>query len=156
MNLTTMPNYEPLVEKIADMTGVYFRPSSPFELAKLEVFGLPDSVLDFYRDFEPSECVKGQIRLWPIDHILEENEALVPGCYSSRHGYVVFATTSCGDAYCFDVTRPTQSEPRVVFLSHEKVTKYTTKAQFAQLAKPVAGNLYGFLQQFVRSEIPLE
>ena len=151
--LTSMPNYEPLVDQIAEQTGVYFRASSPFELAKLEAFGLPESVLDFYREFEPSECAEGQIRLWPIEHILEENEALVPGCYSVRHGYVVFATTLSGDTYCFDVTRQGPFEPRIVLLSHEVVTKHTTAAQFARLAKPVARNLYEFLQKFVRREI---
>jgi len=151
-----MPDYQTLVDKISEQTGGYFRASSPFELAKLEAFGLPESVLDFYRDFEPSECVEGQIRLWPIEHILEENEALIPGCYSVKHGYVVFATTHCGDTYCFDVTRRGLNEPRIVLLSHEVVTKHTTAAEFARLAKPVARNLYEFLQKFLRGEIDEE
>lgn len=151
-----MPSYEALIEQIAEKTGVAFRAASPFDLAKLEAFHLPEAVLDFYRDFEPSECVEGQVRLWPIEHILEENEALVPGCYAARHGYIVFATTFCGDVYCFEITQRGQVEPRIVLISHEVVTEGTTAAQLKRLAKPVARNLSEFLQQFVRGEIDEE
>jgi len=94
-----MPDYAPLIARIIEQTGIEFRAASPFDVSKLEALGLPQSVLDFYRAYEPSECVESKIRLWPIEHILEENEALVPGCYSCKNGYVVFATTLCGDTY---------------------------------------------------------
>jgi hypothetical protein len=148
-----MPNYEPLIESISEQSGVTFRPASPFELSKLEALGLPESVIDFYSSYEPAECVEGQVRFWPIEYILEENEALVPGSYSSPHGYVVFATTYCGDAYCFDVSRGIASEPKIVLISHEIVDTDATATQLARLAKPVAPNLYKFLELFVRGEI---
>jgi hypothetical protein len=148
-----MADYKPLIEQIAEQTGIEFRTSSPVELAKLEALGLPDSILAFYREFEPSKCAQGQVRLWPIQHVLEENEGYVPGCYASKHGYIVFATTLCGDTYCFDLTQHGQVEPRVVLLSHEVITEDTSAADFARLAKPVAQNLYEFLQQFVRGEV---
>ena len=147
-----MPNYEPLIEQIAEQTGVAFRAASPFELSKLEAFGLPQSVIDFYGAFEPAECAGEEIRLWPIEHILEENEALVPGCYVSKHGYIVFSTTLYGDTYCFDLTRGGQIEPPIVLISHEVVSEDTPPAELARLAKPVAKNLYEFLHQFARGE----
>jgi hypothetical protein len=148
-----MPNYEPLIERITEQTGVTFRPASPFELSKLEALGLPQSVIDFYGAFEPTERAGEEFRLWPIEHILEENEALVPGCYTSKHGYIVFATTLYGDTYCFDLTAMGRTEPPIVLISHEVVSEDTPAAELARLAKPVAKNLYQFLQQFVAGEV---
>ena len=151
-----MPNYESLILQISDQTGVAFRAASPRDLSKLEALGLPQPVLDFYGSYEPSECAEGQVRLWPIQHIVEENTSLTPGCYSSRHGFVVFATTFCGDAYCFDSRRGEQCEPIIVLISHEVVGEETTAAEFIQLAKPVAPSLHEFLEQFVRGQIDEE
>jgi hypothetical protein len=151
-----MPDYAPLIERIAKQTGVEFRTSSPMDLAKLEALGVPESILAFYREHEPSECAQGQVRLWPIEHVLEENESYVPGAYASKYGYIVFATTFCGDAYCFDLTQHGQTEPRVVLLSHEVIHKDTTAAEISLLAKPVAQTLHEFLQQFIRGEVDEE
>jgi hypothetical protein len=151
-----MPDYAPLIEQIAEQTGVVFRTASPVELAKLEALGVPESILAFYREFEPSDCAEGQVRLWPIEHVLEENEAYVPGAYASKHGYIVFATTLCGDTFCFDLTQRGQAEPRIVLLSHEVINEDTTAAEISRLAKPVAQTLHEFLQQFVRGEIDEE
>jgi hypothetical protein len=151
-----MPDYDSVVAQISDQTGIAFRPASPFDLAKLESLGLPESILSFYREFEPSEVVEQQVRLWPIEHILEENDALIPGCYSSRYGYIVFATTFCGDAYCFDTTHDPTAEPRIVLFSHEVVNERTTAAELARLAKPIAENLKQFLAQFSRNEVDQE
>ncbi len=148
-----MPNYEPLIDQIAEQTGVAFRAASPFELSKLETLGLPQSVIDFYGSFEPSERAGEEFRLWPIEHILEENEALTPGCYVSKHGYIVFSTTLYGDTYCFDLTRRSQVEPPIVLISHEVVSEDTSASELALFAKPIAKNLYEFLQQFIRGEI---
>jgi len=147
-----MANYEQITEQISAKTGSTFRASSPFDLAKLETIGLPESVLTFYQDFEPAECVEGQVRLWPIEHILEENEALTPGCYSSKYGYIVFATTFCGDTYCFDLAEG-GTDPRIVLISHEMIGKNSTPENFQRLAKPVARNLKEFLTQFLHDDI---
>ena len=151
-----MPDYAPLIEQIAEQTGVEFRTSSPMDLTKLEALGVPESILAFYREHEPSECAQGQVRLWPIEQVLEENEAYVPGAYASKHGYIVFATTLCGDTYCFDLTQRGQADPRIVLLSHEVITEDTSAAEYVRLAKPVAQSLYEFLQQFVRGEVDEE
>lgn len=148
-----MPDYLSLTKKITEQTGVSFRAASSSSLKKVESLGVPSEVLAFYRDFEPSECVEGQVRLWPIQHVLAENEDYVPGCYASKHGYIVFASTFCGDAYCFDLTQHGPTEPSVVLLSHEVITKDTDASQFMRLAKPVARSLHEFLELFVRGEI---
>ena len=148
-----MQNFEPIVNKISDQLGAIFRPASPFELAKLESLGLPEPVLAFYRDFEPFGADAGQIRLWPIEHILEENEAAIPGCYSSQQGYVVFASTFCGDAYCFDIRPGADADPPIVLISHEIVNESTTTSELNRIAKPVARNLSDFLQRFLRGDV---
>ena len=129
-----MPDYAPLIEQIAEQTGVEFRTSSPMDLTKLEALGVPESILAFYREHEPSECAQGQVRLWPIEQVLEENEAYVPGAYASKHGYIVFATTLCGDTYCFDLTQRGQADPRIVLLSHEVITEDTSAAEYVRAA----------------------
>jgi SMI1 / KNR4 family (SUKH-1) len=151
-----MPDYEPLIAQIFHKSGIEFRAASPLDISKLQALGLPQVILDFYRSYEPSRCIECQVRLWPIKDILEENESLVPGCYASKHGYFVFATTVCGDTYCFDLSRGTQAESRIVLLSHEVVSEETTSEEFARLAKPVAQSFHEFLEQFVRGEVDEE
>lgn len=151
-----MPNYEPLISQISEQTGVAFRPCSPLDLSKLESLGLPQTILDFYASYEPSRCAELQVRLWSIQDLVEENTSLIPGCYSSKHRFVVFASTLCGDAYCFDVRRGKQVDPSIVLISHEVVSEDTTAAEFAKLAKPVAQSLHEFLGQFIRGEVDEE
>ncbi|MBX7245600.1 MAG: SMI1/KNR4 family protein [Candidatus Sumerlaeaceae bacterium] len=151
-----LPDYAPVIEQIAAQTGVTFRAASPDDLAKLEALGVPESVLTFFREFEPSDCVQGQVRLWPIMQVMEENEKLIPGVYASKHGYIVFATTDCGDTYCFDLTDPGVPEPPIVLLSHEVISEDTSVEDLARLAKPVAKDLHDFLQRFVRGEVDEE
>ncbi|MEY2407711.1 MAG: hypothetical protein QOF48_381 [Verrucomicrobiota bacterium] len=151
-----MPDYARLIEQIAEQTEVEFRTASPVDLAKLEALGLPDFIVAFYREFEPSECAQGQVRLWPIQQVLEENEKYVPGAYASKHGYIVFATTLCGDTYCFDLTQHGQAEARIVLLSQEVIHEDTTAAEISRLAKPVAQTLHEFLSQFIRGEVDEE
>ena len=139
-----MPNYGLVVAQISEQTGVSIRPASLFELTKLKDLGLPESILNFYREFEPSEAVERQVCLWPIERILEENEALIPGCYSSPLGYIVFATTFCGDAYCFDITRGQSAEPRIMLFSHEMVDEHTTAEELARLGKQVSRDFEDF------------
>jgi len=152
-----MPEYKRLLKRIATQTGTTFRAASQSDLTELRALRLPDPVVDFYARHEPSECVEGQVRLWPIADVLRENRDLIPGAYVAPLGYVVFATTFCGDAYCFDVNVVSATgEPRIVLISHEVVRKDITAERAQQLAKPVAGNLYEFLERFERVELDEE
>ena len=151
-----MPDYEPVLDRITAQTGTEFRPASDADLAALRGLGVPDSVLSFFARHEPSGCAEGQSRLWPIEYVLRENRDLIPGVYVAPLGYVVFATTYCGDAYCFDVKAVgPDGEPRVVLISHEAtaVRKGMTAADATRLAKPVAENLLDFLEKLERSEL---
>ncbi len=149
-----MPNYQRLVDLISTETGTEFRAASDGDLSALRTLRLPDTVLDFFARHEPSDCAEGQVRLWPIADILQENRDLVPGAYVAPLGYVVFSTTFCGDNYCFDVNVVNKdNEPRVVLISHEVVGEDITAEEVKRLAKPVAKNLYEFLEKFARQEL---
>jgi hypothetical protein len=150
-----MSGYVEIVEAISEKTGGNFRAASPYDLTKLKALGLPESVLNFYENFEPAKSIEEKVRLWPIEHILEENEALAPGCYTSQHGYIVFASTVYGDAYCFDLTK-NQSDPAIVLVSHEVIHVGSTKQDLVNLAKPIAKNLKEFLTQFLKGEVDEE
>lgn len=128
-----MSDYKKLVDLIATQTGTEFRAASKSDLAALGALRLPDPVLSFFAQHEPSECAEGQVRLWPIADMLQENRDLIPGAYIAPLGYVVFSTTFCGDAYCFNVNVVNQqNEPQIVLISHEVVDKDIT----AEEAKP--------------------
>lgn len=144
-----MLDYQKLVDLITTQTGTPFRAASKAELAALRTFQLPEEVLDFFARHEPSDCAEGQVRLWPIVHILQENRDFVPGAYVAPLGYVVFSTTYHGDAYCFDVNVVNkENEPRIVLISHEAVAEDITAEEAKRLAKPVANNLFEFLEKF--------
>ncbi|VTU02348.1 Uncharacterized protein OS=Clostridium sp. Maddingley MBC34-26 GN=A370_02306 PE=4 SV=1 [Gemmataceae bacterium] len=152
-----MPDYKKLVKLIAAQTGTTFRAASPSDLTELRALGLPGPVVDFYARHEPSQCAEGQVRLWPIADMVRENRDLIPGAYVAPLGYVVFATTFCGDAYCFDVNVVSpKGEPRIVLISHEVVRKDITAERAEGLAKPVAKDLYQFLEVFERVELDEE
>ncbi len=120
---------------------------------------MPEPVLAFYRDYEPTDVIEnGQVvRLHPIASLLDENAEMIPGCHTAQHGYVVFATNLCGDAYAFDLNCCSSSlEPRIVLLSHEMICEDTAPDEIARLAKPVAANLAEFLDQFLLGEVDEE
>ena len=152
-----MPDYQKLVDVISAETNTEFRAASKADVAALRALRLPDPVLDFFARHEPSECAEGQVRLWPIADILKENRDLVPGAYVAPLGYVVFSTTFCGDTYCFDVNVVNKdNEPRIVLISHEVVEEDITAEEAKRLAKPVAKNLYEFLEKYTRQELDEE
>jgi hypothetical protein len=149
-----MTRYQDVVDALARETGTPFRPASPKGLAELRAFNLPESVIGFYASHEPEEPVEGQVRLWPIEHILAENRAFGPGAYVSPLGYVVFASTVCGDAYCFDLNQLDDSgAPRIVLITHEGLGEDITPDVAAELAKPVASHLEEFLHKMLREEV---
>jgi hypothetical protein len=121
---------------------------------KLQALGLPRVVVDFYRSYEPAEYAEiGGVRLWPIADVIDENQKYVPGADVCPHGFVVFASTVFGDAYCFDLT---MVEPRVVLLSHEVPFKGMDSGQVRALVKPIATNLDAFLASFVAGTLESE
>jgi len=64
---------------------------------------------------------------------------------------VVFATTDCGDAFCFDTRAASNSTAPIVLIAHdlEPDNDEIAHEALAKLAKPVAPTFESFLEAFV-------
>ena len=79
-----------LYRHIAEKSGVELRPARQNQLGQLIELGVPEEAIHFYREAEPARCAEiAKVRLWPIQHVVEENTDYVRGCYVCPHGYVV-------------------------------------------------------------------
>jgi hypothetical protein len=149
-----MPDYSKLIADIEAHTGGRFRRAESAALDQLRAFKLPDSVVSFFRDYEPTECIEGQVCLHTIAEMLLRNREYVPGADISPHGFFVFATTICGDAYCFDINATDENgEPGIVLVSHEVTFEGMPREQIKLLTKPIARNLAAFLEMFLSDSI---
>ena len=150
----TTSQYANLVQLIVEETGGEFGPAQTKDLAHLVNFGLPPSIVNFFVTYEPLECIEGAARLWPISHLVVENTEAVPGCNIIKHGYVVFSTTYCGDAYCFDLNcQLVEDEPRVILMCCEEDFGAKTAEEVHNYAIPVAANLWEFLEMFALEQL---
>jgi SMI1 / KNR4 family (SUKH-1) len=149
-----METYREIIQRLSAQTGVDFGPASAADVEALAGLGVPESILTFYRSYEPRECAEDQIRLWPIAHIIEENSNFIPGCYTAPHGYIVFATTHTGDAYCFDLKSQTKSgTPSIVLIPHDVIDETTPVERMKHLAKLIAPDLHEFLELFASKQV---
>lgn len=140
-----------LLDEIKQKAKVEFRPATETNIEALRALGVPSDALAFYRDSEPARTTEiGNVRLRPIAEILEENRDYAPGAYSHPCGYVVFATTRYGDAFCFD-TRVPGTTAAVVLIAHdlEPDNDEMKREDLAKLAKPIAASFDEFLKAFV-------
>ncbi|MBN1916887.1 MAG: SMI1/KNR4 family protein [Verrucomicrobia bacterium] len=149
-----MSEYADVLNRIAASTGAIFRPAAETDLESLRSLHVPPAIIDFYAKHEPEHWVDGQVRLWTIGRIMEENRDMVPGCYLVAHGYVVFASTIYGDPYCFDTHYlDALGVPRIVLISHEFIGEDVTAEQAARYAKPVAADLHERLERFAAGNL---
>ena len=142
-----------LINVIAQRSETRLRPASSEAIAQLQTLGLTGGVVDFYRRYEPAECAEiDDVRLWPISEVVAENRSYVPGANLVGHGFVVFATTVFGDAYCFDFS---EDGPPVVLMSHEVNYEDMSVAKIKALRKPIASNLDAFLDAFAAGSLDM-
>jgi hypothetical protein len=152
-----MDQYERIMRTIVKEVGEVFRAGTREEIAALRRLGMPEGAVRFYERHAPARCVAGQVRIWAVEDVVEENTQAVPGICVQPHGYVVFASTFCGDAYCFDGNRlDAQGEPEIVLVSHESVREGASAEEVRRGVKRVAGNLVEFLGQFALGEVDEE
>jgi len=138
---------------IAQRSETRLRPASSEAIVQLQTLGLNGGVVDFYRRYEPAECAEiDDVRLWPISEVVAENRSYVPGANLVGHGFVVFATTVFGDAYCFDLS---EDGPPVVLMSHEVNYESMSVAKIKALRKPIASNLDAFLDAFAAGSLDM-
>lgn len=138
-----------LMEKLQNRSAQQMQPASLEDLKCAKEAQFPDELLDFYREYEPVDYVELKQRIWSIQNALEENMDAVPGCALFPHGFVVFASTLCGDAYCID-TNVENSEGKhpIVLFSHEMIEEETSLIEIQSLRVEVAKSLDDFLLKF--------
>lgn len=143
-----------LVASFSEKFGVLFRPASPTEVAAAESAGVPESLLEFYRDHEPTESGRADIRFFPLERVTAEMTDFIPGCYLSRHGYVAIAGTSHGDVYFVRPARARDCRRMPVYLfSHETDFSTMSAAQVEEFATVVASGIPDFLSRAVSDQL---
>lgn len=148
------------VAAYAGKHGLKWQPAPPENLAKLAAAGLPESVLEFYRHFDPQQFLYGvQFR---SSYALEEFwlQADRAGTFR-RLGFIPFAATLGGDILCFDLTiLDQQGLPATVLFPKEvcyDVADGDLPAErIPQMKKIVARNLVEFLNLAAKDEADLE
>jgi putative NIF3 family GTP cyclohydrolase 1 type 2 len=152
-----MDKYEPVIRRIAQQTGTPFRPASDAAINQLRDLKFPESIVAFYARHEPADCAEGVVRIWPISHLVMENTQAVPGIGVAPCGYRVFASTLCGDAYCFNLNRSSEEgEREVVLIPHEVIGEDSSADEVHRVAKRIARDLLEFLGQFEKGEVDQE
>jgi hypothetical protein len=142
-----------LIAKALDVDpGDLFGPAEEADLESLEQLGLPDTVLEFYREYTPIEPVQfEEVRLWDTPHILEENQNYHPGSEVHELGYVAVAGNGRGDMYCVDLGEwHSEDTPRVVMVPHDVELGARDRALVERQALPVAESFDDFLLGLIR------
>jgi hypothetical protein len=139
--------YGTLLEEIRRRHSNFrFAPAGKQDISRLEQFPIPDCVVTFYRESEP-DLFEGAVRLWSIRYILRENEDMIPGCEISQHGFIVIASTYCGDAICLDLGEINESgEPAVIHISHERDYTGKTAAEIRAKGEKLCDSFSEFLE----------
>ncbi len=130
------------------------RPASTEDLQRAEQAGFPTELLDFYCECEPSHFIKFEQRIWSIEKALAENRDYVPGCTLFPHGFIVFASNNCGDAYCIDtnVATPGGEHPVVIF-PHDAIEEGAPLSTIQRFRLEVANSLEDFLVKFTNETL---
>lgn len=131
--------------------------ASAKELKRAEKFSFPNELVEMYRQLNPVDSIELRQRIWSIDNAVIENTQAVPGCALSPHGFIVFASTLDGDAYCVDTNALTSAGHHPVTLfSHEMVGEDDGMEKISALRVEVADSLEDFLAQFMSGELSEE
>jgi len=108
--------YERIAKRLARACGCDVEdilvPTEESDLEALGDLGLPESVLEFYREFSPIETLEVEdIRLWSVPQIFEENRDFPPGADIHELGFVVVAGHKDGTVYCVDLGADGTNDP---------------------------------------------
>lgn len=138
-----------LMKTVKRVGGGECRPASAEDLKRAKEAGFPSELIDFYRQCEPNGVIQLQQRIWSIENALVENTGVVPGCALSPHGFIVFASTICGDSYCIDTNVKTaEGQHPVVLFSHEVIGEDASLPDILPLRLEVAKSFEEFLVKF--------
>jgi hypothetical protein len=138
--------------EVEDVLG----PAEESDLDALSSLGLPDSVLDFYRQYAPLESLEvDDARIWSAPQVIEENRDFPPGADIHELGFVAVASHSDGTVYCLDLGADGRSDPpAVVAFSGAVRTGGKNRDVVESQSRHVADTFDEFLQLATRGELP--
>jgi hypothetical protein len=150
-------NLQDLVDGFAEKYGVLFRPASPTEIAAAERAGVPEELLEFYREFEPNEVGQGMIRFYPLEQVVAHMTDYMPACELSRYGYFAFADTQYGDSYFVRPVEGISFHQTPIFLfSHEADFSLLSSAQVEEFSTVVASGITDFIARALAERLPTD
>lgn len=141
---------EDTVASFAEHSGVLFRPASPTEVSSAEAAGVPESLLGFYREFEPNELGKADVRFFPLEQVIAHLTDFIPSCQLASHGYFAFAGTSHGDVYMINPANGRDLERLPIYIfGHETSFVGMHRSQVEEFGIRVATGITEFLTKAV-------
>jgi hypothetical protein len=128
------------------------RPATYQDLELAISTGFPQALIDLYR-LGAASSETGMIelnqRIWSVQNAVAENVNYVPGAYLFPLGYVVFASSKSGDAYCLDTIHLNcKGEEQVVLFPHDVMDEGASLNELEKYRLIVAENLEDFLLRF--------
>jgi hypothetical protein len=145
------------VAAFSERYRILFRPASPTELAAAESAGVPEALLEFYREYEPNESGTAEVRFFPLERVLAEMTDFVPGCHLSRHGYLAIAGTAAGDLFFVNPARSRNYLDMPVFLfGHEYDYRRLSAAQIEEFGSVIAKGIPDFLNRAASGTLNLD
>ena len=146
---------EDLIRNISTKFEVEFSRADSEEISALRELGFTEKLLEFYTENMPQEAIEGEVILHDCQGILDEAEGGSPGIEMSQHGIFVFASTHCGDAFCFDTNNcDSNGNPRIVYTSHCVLDEECSKEEALAEVIPFTSSLQEFLTRFAEDDIP--
>jgi len=117
-----MDQYKEVIKQIEESDLEYsFKQARSEDIQYLNSLKLTPGLIEFYKSFEPIDHNDmGPVRFLDIESIKEENTEYIPGYQISPKGFIVFATTGCGNAICFNLNKTKNGEPTIAHISHEE------------------------------------
>ncbi|MCA9955589.1 MAG: SMI1/KNR4 family protein [Anaerolineales bacterium] len=138
--------------------AVQFGPAPVEALNWLAAQGIPDSVRQFYALAEPGRIVESEgVYLIPVAKMMDVNQHVVPGAFSSPFGYIVIAETVSGDAYCVNIhCADVAGQPPIYLLNHERLGRDATVQDVRRNGRLVTNTFRQFLQRFAAGTLPYD
>ncbi len=152
-------DYGLVVEKLSAKGCYEFKPAAVEDLEFLVKHQFSETIVDFYRKYEPhticdpDEVFEG-IRLCSIEESLFQTTEMDPGASLAPYSFWVIASTQYGNCYLLDgrEDRPDGEYP-VVYADHEMFGYELAADEVDEAVKKVANSLYEFLEQVERGEV---
>jgi hypothetical protein len=137
-----------IADSIASILKEGLKKQTEDDTKKIESLKLPNYFIEFIKMIEPeSRVFVGEVRILPIQEIIEENEDYVPGADVYPLGFTVFASSITGDAYCFNMNEVNKfGEHDIYFVDHDEDFNEATSDSIKQITKFISSSFEEFIQ----------